>query len=193
MLAGAGFGEVYSLAGGIKAWQGLAAAGPPEVGLGLASGEESLEQTLVLAYGLEMGLERFYRQAAAQAAEGPTRALLTELAGLERGHQARVWALYASQAPAPMAQATLAARAKDSIMEDGQDVARALTALVPGDLSPTALLELAMALETQALDLYLRLARQARQAEAGLALVQLAQEEKAHLAALATRLEPEAG
>lgn len=189
MLTGAGFKEVYSMAGGIKAWQGLAAAGPPERGLGLIAGGEGLEEMLIMAYGLELGLERFYRQAADQAPAGPTRALLTELAGLERGHQARVWALYAGQAAAPLDQGAFAARATDKTMEDSQDVARALAALTPGGLAPVAALELAMALETQALDLYLRLARKARQTEAGRALIDLAQEEKAHLAALAGRLE----
>jgi rubrerythrin len=46
-----------------------------------------------------------------------------------------------------------------------------------------------MALETQALDLYLRLARKSRQAQAGQALLEIAHEEKAHLAALGQRLE----
>jgi rubrerythrin len=193
LLAGAGFAEVYSLRGGIKAWQGPAAAGPPEQGLGLITGDETLARTLVVAYGLEMGLARFYREAAAQAPAGPTRELLAELAGLEQGHQARVWTLYAGQTAAPLDQGALAAQATDLVMEDGQEVARALAALNPGGLGPSGVLEMAMALETQALDLYLRLARKAGQADARAALVQLAQEEKAHLTALSQRLESLAG
>lgn len=189
MLAGAGFGEVYSLRGGIKAWQGLTAVGPPGQGLGLIRGDEGLEQMLVVAYGMEMGLGRFYHEAAAKAPQGPTRELLAELAGLEERHQARVWALYAGQANPPLDQTALAAQATDRVLEDGQEVTRALENLAPAGLTPAEVLEMAMSLETQALDLYLRLARKASREEARGALVQLAQEEKAHLTALGRRLE----
>ncbi len=57
LLAGKGFKEVYNLKGGIKAWQGHTAAGPAEMGMILLSGDETASDIIILAYGMEHGLE----------------------------------------------------------------------------------------------------------------------------------------
>lgn len=189
LLAGAGFKEVYSLKGGLHAWQGLTAAGPPSQGLGLISGGEGLPEMLAMAYGLELGLRVFYAEAAGRADSAATAEVLTLLAQVEAKHLDRVWALYAASAPAGADRGEVDRQASAQMMEGGQEVERALLDLAPEGLRPAALLELAMALETQALDLYLRLARKAREEGARRALLDLAQDEKTHLQALAEKLE----
>ena len=42
LLSGQGFKEVYNLKGGIKAWNGMKAVGPAELGMALITGKESL-------------------------------------------------------------------------------------------------------------------------------------------------------
>ena len=60
MLVGKGFDEVYNLSGGIKGWNSETAFGGEELGLDFFTGDESPEQTLVVAYSLEDGLRDFY-------------------------------------------------------------------------------------------------------------------------------------
>ncbi|MEJ2025714.1 MAG: sulfurtransferase, partial [Deltaproteobacteria bacterium] len=62
MLEEEGFQEVYNLQGGIKAWQGMTVAGPPELGFEVARVMVSAEDIIRLAYGMEEGLGRFYRE-----------------------------------------------------------------------------------------------------------------------------------
>ena len=189
MLAGAGFKEVYSLKGGMHAWQGLTAAGPPTQALGLISGGESLPEMLTVAYGMELGLSHFYQEAAGRAESPATAELLRLLAQVEAKHQARVWDMYAASSPVGENQEEIKRQASAKVMEGGGEVDQALAELAPAALRPAALLELAMSLETQALDLYLRMARKARAESARKALIDLSQDEKAHLQALAERLE----
>ena len=60
LLTGQGFEDVYNLSGGIKSWQGHRTAGPMDMGMALLTGDESPEEMLILAYGLEEGLKGFY-------------------------------------------------------------------------------------------------------------------------------------
>lgn len=55
-LSGQGFGEVYNLAGGIKAWQGETAAGPAAAGLDLLPAGAEYAEAAALAFAMEAGL-----------------------------------------------------------------------------------------------------------------------------------------
>jgi rubrerythrin len=189
MLAGRGFREVYSLAGGIKAWQGLTAAGPLEQGLGLISGQEDRAQLLVLAWGLEGGLAAFYRQAGPLARDQRAAELCQRLAQVEDRHQDRVYELYRQVAPEGLEPADLARQSSAQVMEGGEDVPRALARLFPQGFGARELLETAMGIEAQALDLYLRMSHQLGDEAARQTLFDLAQEEKTHLEALGQLLE----
>ena len=70
LLSGQGFREVYNLKGGIKAWQGVKAVGPVELNLDLIRGDESPGEIIILAYGMEEALRRFYSRFEAAAARG---------------------------------------------------------------------------------------------------------------------------
>ncbi|MFH1034671.1 MAG: ferritin family protein [Pseudomonadota bacterium] len=188
MLAGRGFREVYSLAGGIKAWNGLTAAGPLEQGLGLLSGQEDRAQLLAVAHGLEAGLAGFYRQAGPLASDQRAGELCQRLARAEDGHQERVYGLY-RQAGGGLERAALAEQASAQIMEGGEEVGQALARLFPRGFGAPELLETAMGIEAQALDLYLRMSHKLGDEPARQALYDLAQEEKAHLQALGQMLE----
>jgi sulfur-carrier protein adenylyltransferase/sulfurtransferase len=60
LLSGRGFKEVYNLSGGIKAYRGAKATGPQELNLDMVRGDESPQEMLKLAFGLERALGIFY-------------------------------------------------------------------------------------------------------------------------------------
>ena len=62
--------------GGIKAWQGLKAVGPAEVGIALLTGQETPEEIVILAYGMEEGLRSFYSEMASQGKDKEVEDLL---------------------------------------------------------------------------------------------------------------------
>lgn len=184
MLAQRGFKEVYSLKGGIRAWDGLTAAGPAEQGLGLITGREDRGQMLLIAYGLEAGLRAFYLALAPRAGGGEARALCRALADIEARHQDALWRLHAAGGGDGLEREEFARQAGAAVMEGGETVAEALDARLAAGFGPAELVGEAMALEAQALDLYLRFSHKLREGQAKAALYDLAQEEKAHLTAL---------
>lgn len=189
MLKHRGFAEVYSLAGGITAWDGLTAPGAPTQGLGLVTGREDRARLLVIALGLEAGLGDFYRQAGQRAAERRTRELCQRLAQVERRHLEQVHALYLWERPDGPNLEELVGQARELVMEGGEKVDQALERRLPPGFGERALLETAMGIEAQALDLYLRMSFKLAQDPARQALYDLAQEERAHLKALGQLLE----
>lgn len=189
MLGHRGFGEVYSLAGGIMAWDGLTAQGTATQGLGLISGREDRAKLLLIALGLEAGLGEFYRRAAQRAGAGPSAELCRRLAQVEARHRDQVYALYRQERPQAPSLEELLAQSPSLVMEGGEKVEKALERLSPASLGQRALLEMAMGIEAQALDLYLRMSYKLKDEAPRQALYDLAQEEKAHLRALGQLME----
>lgn len=184
LLSGQGFTEVYNLAGGIKAWSGGKAEGPVADGLELLPAGAEYEQAAALAYAMESGLQQFYHRLAEGTAAPELRQVYEQLAAFEEGHKARLLREYQRQtgSAAPAAEGS-------ELLEGGRrpDDA-ALTALLTA-ATPEGLLTEAMALETQALDLYLRLAHHSDVAASRELFLGLAAEEKQHLALLAAELD----
>ena len=178
LLKGQGFKEVYNLTGGLRAWKGLTARGPESSGLSLLQGLEDRRGTLEVALALEGGLAHFY-QALAQGADSPRAArLLGHLARVERGHQDKVRAMLGGDEPLgqqgelPRVEGALSA---PELAARYQEQGRGLEEI----------LDMAMMIETQGMDLYLRLARRTRPGRGREELLSLAQDEKGHLRALA--------
>lgn len=177
LLAGQGFASVYNMAGGIKAWQGAQAVGPQSAGLELLVGQDAFADAVSLAYAMEDGLQAFYRGLAARAVDAEDQQLYLRLMGFEDGHKARLLVEYRrvhGMEAAPTSR-------QGGIIEGGEK-AEALLAQVAGRRGKQPILTFAMALETQALDLYLRLARQSEHPEVKELFLRLSAEEKGHLA-----------
>ena len=183
-LAGQGFKEVYNLKGGIKAWQGIKAVGPMELNLDLIRVDETPGEMIVLAYGMEEALRRFYRYFGEQGAAGPTKDLFRTLANAEEKHQALLRETYLRLTPSPGPDDQLAARASTRILEGGFKFDEFVRENAPRLTTETEILELSLMLETQALDLYLRFAARVAGEGTKKILFRLGDEEKAHLAAL---------
>jgi rhodanese-related sulfurtransferase/rubrerythrin len=189
MLMGQGFDEVYNLRGGILAWDGERAAGPFDFGMRHISGRESPAEMLLLAYAMEEGLRAFYEQLSSEGGEPEVVQLFDELAAVEDRHKQMVFARYRQHDPQVASTEELETRALPPLVEGGMTSEELLAANRHLLTSFEAVLDLAMHIEVQALDLYLRAAQSSEEAATRRVLRQLALEERAHLTLLGGLLE----
>lgn len=180
-LAARGFGEVYNLAGGIKAWQGEVATGPVGVHLPFVEEYDSVEKALGLAYRMEHSVGRLYRSVIGASGDAEVDRLLDRLARWEDEHKAKV----AEQAVAHgVPQSALEGEVADTLIEGGFELEDFLEANETFLRSRDGVLEVAMMVEAHALDLYLRIAGGVHDQPTAGALLAIADEEKAHLRSL---------
>ncbi len=189
LLSGRGFEEVYNLSGGIKAYRGATASGPQELNLDMVRGDESPEEMLKLAYGLERALEIFYHQTLKRAEDKDLKDLLAKLEHVEEVHKEKVYERYQALVPDAPGMAAFEADMNPDIMEGGFRVKKFLEENQPWMKTTGQVLELAMMLETQALDLYMRFADRSREEGTKQVLFKLADEEKVHLKTLGRLLD----
>ncbi|CAO0821327.1 hypothetical protein DFAR_2270002 [Desulfarculales bacterium] len=79
------------------------------------------------------------------------------LAQMETRYQDQVYALYRQDQPGSSSQKELLGQANALVMEGGDGVEKALKSLLSGIFGEQVLLETAMGIEAQGLDLYLRM------------------------------------
>ena len=189
MLTGMGFKKVINMAGGIKAWNGNQAIGPEDTGLYLFTGAETLPEVLIVAYSLEKGLQDFYLSMTEQVSEVAARNLFDKLARIETNHQQRLLVEYRKQTGTDPTKDDFEQTHVVKAMEGGLTTEEYLE-LYQLDLeNETEVISMAMAIEAQALDLYQRTADRATAEDIKRALMQIADEERAHLKQLASLLE----
>lgn len=189
MLSGMGFKEIYNLSGGIKAFQGQKAAGPQEMNLDLVRGDETPVEIVTLAYGMEKALQGFFETMHRQAPDLEVKDLFAKLAQVEVRHEQRLFEVYRQVEPDPKDLETFESSTLPDTLEGGFSARKFLEANKEHMQTVPQVLDLAMMLETQALDLYLRFADRCSQAATREVLFALAGEEKAHLASLGRLLE----
>jgi rhodanese-related sulfurtransferase/rubrerythrin len=189
LLSGLGFNEIYNLKGGIKAWQGLKALGPKELNLDFVRGDETPAEMIALAYGMEMGLGIVYREMAERSDDPELKSLLTMLADIEAQHKERLLEILAETDSPISDEAAYEADVRPSILEGGFGLDDFLKENKSFFGSVLGVLDLAMMLETQALDLYLRFADKSADERTQKVLFSIADEEKAHLGSLGNLME----
>ncbi len=183
-MEGQGFREVYNLKGGIEAWEGLTATGPVEMGMVHLRGDETPEEIITLAYGMEEGLSRFYKIVAEKNKDPGVGTLLKKLAQVEEEHKQRLFDLYDTLNDFEIDKALFETEIVSDAMEGGftpeefLENNRSAMDTVPG------VIDVAMMLETRALDLYLRYSQRTEDKKSRDILLGIAEEEKAHLGAL---------
>jgi rhodanese-related sulfurtransferase/rubrerythrin len=184
MLNGWGFKEVYNLAGGIKAFSGPKATGPQELNLDLVKGDESPAAIIILAYGMEKALQLFYETLKEQSPDQELQDLFGKLAQVEVRHEQRLFEVYGRVTSGGPDLATFESTIVPQALEGGFKADEFLETNKSHLQTVPQVLDLAMMLETQALDLYLRFAGRCEQTQTKEVLYALAGEEKAHLASL---------
>ncbi len=181
MLSGKGFKEVYNLKGGIKAWEGLKVAGPPEMGMEALSGTESLSKLVIIAYGMEKGLSIFYREIAKSTDNESMVQVLTNLAKVERIHMDRLFQLYETIEPEKKDRDLFEAQVNSNITEGGFNLDQLLNEKTSILKTKTDIISLAMMIEAHGLDLYMRYSQSVEHEQGKKVFFDLAQEEKSHL------------
>lgn len=188
-MAGKGFRKVYNLTGGIKAWKKEVAVGPEETGLHLFTRAESPEEAVIIGFGLEMGLRDFYLSMQSGASRQSTKALFGKLADIEILHQERLVELYQEITGTALTITEFAEKIAEPAMEGGLTTEEYLQ-LYRVDLdSELEVLGMALAIEAQALDLYLRAAEKSDTSTTKEVLFQIAEEERSHIAHLSDYIE----
>jgi rubrerythrin len=168
----------------MNAWDGVAAEGPPDLGLiAFSDARTPLEMTR-RAYAMERGLQQYYQAMADRINDRETAELFKQLAGFEDRHMDRIYDLFLSLTDRPIDREDFDKAAKSPYMESGVYVDEFMAAQ-PDPESVTGALELAQSIEIQALDLYLRFAGQLAEKKGRAIVFSLAEDEKAHLARLA--------
>ena len=184
MMSGKGFKKIYNVAGGIKAWQAEKAVGSKDLGMELFVGKQTPEQVLEIAYSLEEGLRDFYQSMAKQAPEEQIESLFLKLAEIEVKHQEAIVSAYQGLGHPDVSAEDLSGAAAQKALEGGMTTREYLDLFSPDLSSAEDVIGLAMSIEAQALDLYLRVGADLADADARAIILKIADEEKVHLASL---------
>jgi sulfur-carrier protein adenylyltransferase/sulfurtransferase len=184
LLQGQGFEKVFSMTGGIYQWEGSEAVGPQELNMDLVRDDQSPAEMIALAYRMEDGLQRFYQASRASAQDVRVTDLLQTLIEVEERHKERLEGMYAALDAQPTDLRGLTGDSDKVVMEGGfvMDEFMAQNLSFMGDREK--ILEMAIMLESQALDLYLRFASRIQVTATRELLYAIAREEQSHLTAL---------
>lgn len=187
-LAGKGYDQVINLAGGFKAWTGQTAFGAEEEGVDLFSELTSVEQILATAYSLEDGLRDFYLKMLDRVPDEKVKSVFSLLADIEIKHKDRLFAEY-TRLTGKDDRGAFECSFVTKVMEGGLTTEEYLDRFKPNLDSPVDVISLAMSIEAQALDLYMRAAVWTQNEDNRALLEQIANEEKTHLARLGQLLD----
>jgi rubrerythrin len=188
----AGEGEVsqktiYHLMNGILGWNDKIQQGYPKVKI--FDTNQSLEKLLETAMDLEKGAWRFYQYAIGKYAGDPICPILEQVSIAEKAHAKLIYHFWRKTQKKPLAFERLYQNLKGNILEGGQSFEEACRQLEATDNKGSpAVIDLAMAIEYSAYDLYRTMAEQAENAEASSTFLSIAQAEKAHMRTLARGL-----
>ncbi len=185
ILADRGFDKVYNMQGGIEAWEGLVASGVPESGMAHFGDAERPDELALLAWLLEDGSREFYLRCGEFLKDEDARKLFHDLARAEENHEHAVGELYRSFATGKRVEDSVP-QEREHVMEGGMKVDEAL--VWARDKEVRRILEMAIGLEANAYDLYLKLERKF-EGDAKKVFALLAGDEKKHLERLGALLE----
>lgn len=180
VLKGLGFKDVRNIKGGIRAWKGFKSIGSEIQGIEyFASGD--FKDAFQMAYNMEKGIKKLYMGLADKMKSGDHKELLVHMARFEESHMAKLLAMYEEKSPrAPDESLPLEGGFnQDELMAGYNDYVQDMVDII----------ELGMMLETQAFDLYSRLARKSSEPRVAEFYRQMAKEEQGHLSQLTRELD----
>jgi rubrerythrin len=159
------------------------------MGMSYLKGDESLKEIISLAYGMEEGLRGFYAAVAEQTDDADVADLAVSLSKIEDHHKQRLLDLYLTLDPTLTDREAFEANIVAGIMEGGFTTEEFLYQNRDAMTTVPDLLNIAMMLETQALDLYMRYSQKIQDQPGKGVLYDLAEEEKGHLVSLGRLME----
>ncbi len=190
LFAGRSFsGEIINLSGGFDFWEGGVALGREDQGLDLFTGRESAMEILEVAYCLEQGLGEFYLLMADQVDNPGVQSLFNTLARMELLHQESILGEYGRLKGREVTREAFQHCLATGALEGGMTTREYIDYYMPDWDDPRDVVSLAMSIEAQALDMYLRAAARVENSLGRAALEKIAREEQAHLAHLGRLME----
>lgn len=184
MFAGKDFKNIYNLSGGIKAWQKEVAVGPEDSGMFLFGANFTPESAIITGFGLEMGLRDFYLSMKEKVKSEAAGKIFSKLADIEILHQNQLLQLYGQVTGEDHSLESFAEKVVHPVMEGGLSTEEYLGRYSIDLEEELEVLGLALAIEAQALDLYHRAAEKSDSSGAQKVLLQIADEERNHIAYL---------
>ena len=175
------------MAGGIDAWNGLVAGGSYESGLAYFSRASGAEELISLSWALEEGNRAFYEHIAREAGEGEDGALFRSLVIAEERHKGTLRELYVQSSGRNADPVPPEGVGAGSFLEGGIPLGEALTWARGKPLRE--ILELAIAMEANALDRYIKMGRAVEDERSRIVFLALAGEEQTHLERMASFLD----
>jgi len=152
--------------------------------MAMITGKESAVEIVVIAYGMEEGLRGFYAEMTPRIDNQDMAQLFRRLADVEVKHKKRLFGLYRTLQPDSPDQEHFEEQVSTELMEGGLTPEEFVEANQPALKSEEDIINIAMMLETQSLDLYLRYSFKSEDTATKEVLYELADEEKAHLVSL---------
>ncbi|UCD66576.1 MAG: hypothetical protein JSW69_02845 [Deltaproteobacteria bacterium] len=192
LLLGAGLKNVFSMEGGIRSWKGLVAHGLPEAGMAYFSPAANAEEIVGLAWALEEGSKLFYQGVSDHFSDDKeAQEMFSWLVSAEKSHEKHLLETYENLTGKKPDFTNLRDKFSDSlsgsVMEGGVAVEEALAWIEDKGVSES--LELAIAMEVNAYDLYIKMSRAIEDKQAQLIFEKLSEEEQVHLEKLASLLD----
>jgi rubrerythrin len=167
------------MAGGIEAWNGLVAGGPYEEGLAYFSRASGAEELISLSLTLEEGNRTFYERIALEAAEEEVAAVFRSLVLAEERHKETLLELYARIAGKDTEPDPPEEMEAGTFLEGGIPVSEAMEWV--RDRALVEILELAIAMEANSLDRYIKMGRAVDDERSRKVFLSLSGEERSHL------------
>lgn len=184
LMAGQGFGQVFNLKGGIRAWRGERVRGPAGAGFESLAGADSPAGVLRAALGLEHGLNRYYAELAGDAGSRELGEAFSRLADMESAHLELIHRRLPALEPDTPPLDRLIQEINVPAVEGGLTAEEFVDLYRPVMESPVRAVETAMMFEAQALDLYWRYSEVMPPGPARETLRELADQERDHLRVL---------
>jgi rubrerythrin len=175
------------MAGGIQAWQGLTAGGPPEGGLAYFSAGTSAADMAALAWALEENTRHFYTSLSAVRSGSEEGDLFMKLVEAEEHHKQTLESVHKNLSDEKVdrfyrSQGT-------AILEGGMSMEKALS--WAEDKPARNILSESMGMEANAYDRYLKMADISEGQDSRDVFLAIAREEKGHLRKLGELLDLE--
>jgi sulfur-carrier protein adenylyltransferase/sulfurtransferase len=186
-LSEAGFQQVYSMAGGIDAWNGLVAGGGYEAGLAYFSRASRAEELIALSFALEEGNRVFYERISQDLKEEEATSIFRSMSQAEERHKETLRELHArvtGKSGIPVYPEGMEA---GGYLEGGSPLEETLEWAKGKTL--VEILELAIAMEANALDRYIKMGRSVTDERSREVFLALSREEQKHLERMTSLLD----
>ena len=183
-LLSEGFSDVYSMDGGLTVWNGRVATGSYEKGLFLLEGRETTEELISVALVFEEGSRMFYESVEDFTSDREAKNIFHVIAKAEAKHKITVLDAYKLVTGKDLADNILESEPLKGIMESGVRIEDTISFLGGPGKTLLDIFEVSMQVETNALDLYIKLFRKIKNIQAKKIFSLLLEEEKRHLSGL---------